>query len=154
MCSDGNGWTPGVPTLPPVLRSGSERGIHFGPEVHFGKIDCDCRILNSFDCTVASLQTKSKSLLHRTGVRVRVRLRYQLSSSTDVTRQAAGGREGLRLRLEFNLDGGHPRPTVVAGAGLSKYKVVFIPTVAGAAAPTRAARGQPLRNGAARSRAH
>ena len=54
-------------SIPPVLRSGSERGIHFGPEVHFGKIDCDCRILNSFDCTVASVQTKSKSQLHRTG---------------------------------------------------------------------------------------
>ena len=52
---------------PPVLRSGSEGGIHFAPEVHFGKIDCVCRILNSFDCTVASLETKSKSPLHRTG---------------------------------------------------------------------------------------
>ena len=53
--------------VPPVLRSGSEGGIHFAPEVHFGKINCEFRIMNSSDCIVASLETKSKSPLHRTG---------------------------------------------------------------------------------------
>ena len=46
-------------TLPSVLKSGSERGIHLAAEVQNGATYGDCGILNLLDRTVACIETKS-----------------------------------------------------------------------------------------------
>ena len=49
------------------FEDGSEGEIHFAPRVHFGKINCELYIIHLSYCIVSNIETKSKSLLHRTG---------------------------------------------------------------------------------------